>query len=181
MQLTTAGFQQFTLVQNQRLARLPEQPTVYPFDSVEQQSDLGVRKNPTIIAKSHSVTWYWGVLGYVSIRTNRKYTKKLRSSCVESEQPVTEEMVLTIRPSFLRYGFDLSFDKGFRSIPRNLRTYDTISQNAPVFRFVAKGDLAALQMALQQGVASPFVVDESGHTLLHVGLVWILLAPRPFC
>ena len=181
MQLTTADFQQFTLVQNRRLAGLPEQPTVSPFDSVEQQSDLVVRKNPTIIAKSHSVTWYWGVLGSVSIRTNRKYTKKLRSSCVESEQPVNEEKVLTIRPSFLRHGYDLSFDTGFPSIPRNLRIYEIINCDAPIFALVAAGDLATLQKALQQGIASPFVLDESGYTLLHVGLVWILLAPRPFC
>ena len=176
MQLMTAGFQQITMVQNRQLARLPEQPTVPPFDSVEQQSDLVVRKDSTIIAESHRGNWYWGVLGSVHIRTNTKYTKKLKNSYDESEQPVTEEKVLTIRPSFLRYGFDLSFDRGFRSIPRNLRTYDTISHDAPVSGFVIDGDLAAPQKALQQGVVSPFVSDESGHTLLHVGSVWTVLA-----
>ena len=176
MQLTTAGFQQFTLVQNRQLARLPEQPTVSSFDSVEHQSNFAVRKNSTIIAKSHNVTWYWGVLGSVHISTHTKYTKKLRSSCVNSEQPVTGEKVLTLRPSFLRYEFDLSFDTGFRWIPRNLRIYEVISQDAPIFGFVIDGDLSALQGALQQGVASPFVSDERGHTLLHVSSVWTFLA-----
>ena len=168
MQLTAASVQQLTVLQNlQPVARL-EQATTPTAKNIVNRSYLDSRSNFSIVAKSENSIWYWGLLGSVNIQEKKKSIKRL--DCLDNDRKEfdSDEKVVTIRPSFLRYNFHLSFDMGFRFVPRTLRIYHTLDRTAPIFEYVRDGDFSALQLGLQDGSASPFVSDQSGWTLLHV-------------
>lgn len=57
----------------------------------------------------------------------------------------------------------------FGRVSRTLSTYPILESTAPIFAICRNGDLQGLQVALSSGSVSPFVLDEYGETLLHVG------------
>lgn len=72
-------------------------------------------------------------------------------------------------PAFLRKTLELRFLHSFGKISRTLSTYPTLEDTAPIFQICKSGDLIGLQVALSSGSVSPFVLDEMGQSLLHVG------------
>ena len=56
-------------------------------------------------------------------------------------------------------------------ISRTLNIYPIVEWIAPIFAICHRGDLQGLQALLSSGTVSPFVLDDSGRSLLHVSLL----------
>lgn len=156
---------------------MPQSQT--PDDFVDEEAKLpltikddelyaGRQSTLSISTNSQSRTFYRGVLGSVNLQRRRKFFSSLTEPCPGDGKLSTESAVVTVLPSFLQWSFDMSFVAGTRFIPRTLSVYHTLSHQEPMFRYVFDGRLSALQLALQDGIASPFITDERGYTLLHV-------------
>lgn len=120
-------------------------------------------------AKEINFLWYRGFFGRVDVQCksislgNSKY----RNS---ESKAISEEQIIRIQPLLLRKIFELRFMSSFGRISRTLTTYPVLEYGAPIFDICQSGDLQGLQVALSSGTVSPFVVDESGWSLLHVSL-----------
>ena len=71
-------------------------------------------------------------------------------------------------PSFLSYAFDFRYLNSCGHAERTLRVYPVLSYLHPVWQMCRKGDLKGIQRLLGDKEVSPFSVDDTGNTLLHV-------------
>ncbi len=119
-----------------------------------------------ITSKEQKTIWYRGVFGSVTLQE-----RWIRTSISDSRtvgKPVPAKKVLTMTSPFLRHTFEFYFGASFASVPRALRVYQIINYRAPILGMCRNGDLEGVQNELANGTVSPFVVDETGWTLLHV-------------
>ena len=85
------------------------------------------------------------------------------------ERVIAEEDIFMIKPSFVRYAFEARFSNSSWRIPRALKVYPvSVDHNALVFRMCRYGNIEGLQVLFSSGSVSPFVLDPSGRSLLHV-------------
>ncbi len=156
------------MLQSQTADDFIEEEARVPPKSIDNVPYPACQDTLNISAKSESSSFYRGVFGSVNLQRRRKFVRSLAESCPGDGKPASDSLFVTIQPSFMQYSFDMSFAVGTRFIPRTLNVYHTLSDQEPIFDYVCDGSLSALQLALQNGIASPFVTDESGYTLLHV-------------
>ncbi len=75
---------------------------------------------------------------------------------------------------------ELRYIQSFKQISRTLNVYPVLRYDDVVFGMCEDGDVQGLQELLSEGTMSPFVSDEHGWTLLHVGatchglFVWLM-------
>ena len=103
-----------------------------------------------------------------------KSLERRRSHC--SKNRVTAN-ALKIKLPFSKRILDVSLGPRLLSIPRALRVYIAVDSSAPIFKMAFFGDIEGIQTALAEGM-SPFVVDDEGHTLLHVRSIHIVAQIR---
>ena len=128
-------------------------------------------KKTFVVINGHYLLCFCASLGNVHLRKKSTYIGDQDSSLSALKNSFTsfnEETIITIKPSFIRYAFEIRFENGLYSIPRALRIYPTLKYRAPIFESTSKGDFDSLVLALRHGNVSPFVQDEYGHSLLHV-------------
>lgn len=119
-----------------------------------------------ITSKEQNTIWYRGVFGAVAIREKWINTRRIGSHT--NGKTVSTQKVLTLTSPFLRRAVELYFGTTFASVPRALRVYQMVNWGAPIFGMCESGDLDGIQNEFANGTISPFVVDKSGWTLLHV-------------
>jgi hypothetical protein len=84
---------------------------------------------------------------------------------------LTKEYVLNISTTTLGYYMSLVLRSSHWSISSGIQVDPVVECWAdPIFELCFKGDIASVQMAFSQGKVSPFVRDQYGCTLLHVGI-----------
>jgi hypothetical protein len=54
------------------------------------------------------------------------------------------------------------------SMPQSLTWYPLLACNSSIYRFCSEGNFSVVKTLLQQGIVSPFVVNNHGENLLHV-------------
>lgn len=123
-----------------------------------------------IATKETSLVWYNGILGSVKVQSKSRSLNGPNSRKPKSKV-VTDEQIITVTPILFRKTFELRVLNSFGGISRSLSTYPVLSSKAPIFGICRSGDLQGLQVALSSGDLSPFVLDESGWSLLHVSLI----------
>jgi len=139
-----------------------------PLRTIDDKPFPACQYTLSISTKSESHSFYRGVFGSVNLQRRRKFVRTLAESCPGDGKLASDSTIVSIQPSFMRYSFDLRFVPGTQFIPRTLNVYHTLSDQDPIFDYVCDGSLGELQLALQNGIASPFITDEAGYTLLHV-------------
>lgn len=162
------GVQQLLMLQSQTPIGFVDEEARIPLTTKDDELYPSRQSVLSISTKNGSRTFYRGVLGSVNLRRRRKFVRSLAEPCPGDGKLSSECVIVTIQPSFLQCSFDMTFVAGTRFIPRTLNVYHTLSGQEPIFDYVCHGNLSALQMALQDGIASPFITDECGRTLLHV-------------
>lgn len=119
-----------------------------------------------ITSKEQTMLWYRGIFGVVATREKSINTRRIGSHT--NGKTVSSHKVLTMTFPFLRRAVEVYFDTTFASVPRALRMYQMVKEGAPIFDMCENGDLDGIQNKFANGTISPFVVDETGWTLLHV-------------
>lgn len=120
-----------------------------------------------ITPNEQNTTWYQGRFGYVA--TQEKWIRTSKSGSRTVGKLVPAKKVLTMTSPFLKRAVEFYFGASFASVPRALRVYQIIDDDAPIFGMCSGGDLEGFQNQLANGTVSPFVVNEyGGWTLLHV-------------
>ena len=109
------------------------------------------------------------LFGTFSYRTTLSYKrsrgKDTATSCSYSD---SSETVFTFIPSFFGRCIEWRLSNYRGRISYSLTTYVVVENNSPLFVACREGDLNALKSILSLQDASPFVVNESGNTPLHV-------------
>ena len=135
-------------------------------------SQLSYTSNDSILSSTNETyfDWYRGLFGFVVVQTKSKAFK--RSDARRNDnRAVVDEKIIKIKPSFMRQVLELRLANSFGRISRTLSMYHVLESDAPIFELCRDGDLRGLQVALSSGSVSPFVLDEYGHTLLHVSFI----------
>lgn len=114
-------------------------------------------------ARETNTTLYRGILGEVNVQTKSGVASK------SSEDWQLSKKAINIMPSFINYVLEMCFMNKRGYIPRTLNIYPVLSRDAPVFDLCCNGDIEGLQSAFSTGSVSPFVLTESGRSLLDVG------------
>ena len=115
-----------------------------------------------------SVTWYEGVLGSIHAHTMSKDTSQLLTGGKDrSRYAITKHQVI-FTPSFWNYSFVVDIKNYYGRVTRSLSSYPVISWRHMLLLNKHK-DVQAFQIALTTRSMSPFVIDEGGRSLLHVG------------
>lgn len=109
---------------------------------------------------------YQGFFGHVNMQQKSKFIRGSRGSRIVNQKALTEESLVTIWPSFMKFGFELRFVNSFGRIPRTLNIYPIMPRGSQVFRM----DLEELQVAFSNGSVSPYVLNPDGMSLLHVSI-----------
>lgn len=127
------------------------------------------KKPSSITVEQTDRTWYNGILG--SVRVHRKLKRGDTSSTNRQSQTgiAIEEDLFMINPSFMRQSFELRFCNSFGRIARSLNIYPVMMEDDPIFKMCQRGDKDGMEVAFSGGNMSPFVLDNCGRTLLHVG------------
>ena len=121
------------------------------------------------VSKTNVMTWYNGILGNVTIQKWSKSVSNALNAHIANARSTSEEMVIVLRPSFLRNHFELHFVESFGHIPRTLNVDRVVDYRDPVFDMCRSGDIIGLHSAFCEGRASLYTVDSWGTSLLHVG------------
>jgi len=102
-----------------------------------------------------------------SVRKNTRGSKFMND---DQEGCLTKEYVLNISSTTLGYYMSLVLRSSHWSISSGIQV-DPIADcwNSPIFDLCRKGNIAGVQMAFSKRKVSPFVRDQYGRTLLHVG------------
>ena len=114
----------------------------------------------------HSL-WYRGVFGTVTLDKTSKYSQ-VPNPGANGRTTFVSETAWTFRPSFISYTLQLLYARSFGHVSRSLNVYPMLSNSDPIFYMCLDGDLLGLQTALSRRRVSPFVIDTTGCTLLHV-------------
>lgn len=166
--ITVTSVQQLLMLQNQTSDDVVDGEARHPCKRIDNESNSASQSTLSISTKSESRSFYSRALGTVNLQRRRKFVRTSACSYPGDGKLAVDDIVITIQPSFMQYSFDMSFVAGMRFIPKTLTVYHTISIEEPIIDYVCGGSLSTLQLALQNGVVSPFVTDECGDTLLHV-------------
>ena len=121
-------------------------------------------------AKATNLVWYRGFFGRIDIQFKSNHLSRSDSRRL-GIKAISEEKIIRMTPFCLRRTFELRFWNSFGHISRTLSTYYILENGSPIFKMCEYGDIEGLQVVLSSGNVSPFVLDESGCSLLHVSLL----------
>lgn len=76
--------------------------------------------------------------------------------------------VITLRPWLVSKLWLISVSRSQAGWDANIRTWNVVPSNSPIFRLARKGDLRGIQRLVDSGQASPFDVDEYGENIAQV-------------
>ena len=79
-----------------------------------------------------------------------------------------DEYSLTFTPSFLSRCIEFKYLSSLGYISGSFRVAPVIPRNHPVWKMCEEGDIQGLQTCFGDRTVSPFSIDQSGGTLLHV-------------
>ena len=123
-------------------------------------------------SKANVMIWYNGILGNVTTQKSSKSVSNTLNVRVANARTTSEETVIVLRPSFLRNHYELHFVESFGHISRTLNVDPVVDHQDPVFKMCCFGDITGLRSAFCDGRASPYTVDSTGTSLLHVGILF---------
>ena len=132
-----------------------------------QDNSLAPRATVRTAAKTKHYVWYSGFFGRIDVQSKSTSFNRSDTDRRDNKAMSTQD-IIRITPILLRKTFELRFGNSFGHISRTLNTYPILDDDAPIFRTCEKGDLQGLQALLSSRTVSPFVVNESGDSLLHV-------------
>ena len=112
--------------------------------------------------------WYIGFFGSVRIQKRKRYSGQLQYLRAFGNQALAEETAIMIVPSFMRRLLEVRLATSLGKVSRTLHVYPVMACDSPIFTMCLNADMHGLQTAFSSGEISPFVLDESGLTLLHV-------------
>ncbi len=133
-------------------------------DATQQVQSIGARHAQVIgrqRASKYQHNSYRTFLGTIVI-DRRSWTEALR------EKPFTEERQITFLPSIFKTALEMQFSQLYGRISRTLTIYPTLGPDSPIFEMCHRGNLAGLQDAFSNRQYSPYTLDQSGQSLLHV-------------
>ena len=141
------------------------------------------RSQPASPRKRYTKKSTWGDYKmYNSIVGTVHYITKIvhRQSYDVSESSTWHELETTFRiipaPWLMRFSFEFVSTKTFDARSHNLRTFGTVPDNALIFEFCQKGNVAGIRSLIQRGLASPFDRDVGGWTPLHVSVIILMVS-----
>jgi hypothetical protein len=145
-----------------------QDPTIRQSISEQRCSELvNIRKTSVLLKFSsyqHSSKSVWAV----SARKNTRGSKFMND---KQEGCLTKEYVLNISSTTLRYYISLVLRSSHWSISSGFRVDPVADSHDPIFVMCRRGDIAGVQMAFSERKVSPFVRDQCGMTLIHVGII----------
>jgi hypothetical protein len=126
---------------------------------------VNIRKTSALVkSSSYQANGGW----VVSVRKNTRGSKFMKD---DQEGCLTKEYVLNISSTMLGYSISWFLRTSHNSISQSIQVDPVADYNDPIFFMCRIGDIAGVQMAFSKRKVSPFVRDEYGKTLLHVGIV----------
>ena len=153
--------------------RLPSRSV--QVSGVNQSKELSMlsqnpKKGLPTITKVKRTTWYYGLLGAVTVDTESKYIRQDEKNVEKSRIAMSEKTVISVTPAFLKRQLEIRLTNTFSGITRTLQTYPILTsfQESRVDGYIKVGDLEGLQSMFSSGELSPFVLNEHGEGLLHV-------------
>ena len=128
------------------------------------------KKGLPTITKVKRTTWYYGLLGAVTVDTESKYIRQNEKDAEKSQIAMAEKTVISITPALLKRQLEIRLTNTFSGITRTLQTYPILTsfRKSRVERYIEVGDLEGLQSMFSSREISPFVLNERGEGLLHV-------------
>lgn len=124
-----------------------------------------IRSSPAMATRKDTTSRYNGFWGSMTVKTTLIYIGDPHTFRCK----VITENTVSVNSTFLKRAVLLSFGASLVSIPRMLRVYRIIDKRDIIWQWCRNGDLKMIQDVLADGVLSPFVMNENGWTLLHVG------------
>jgi hypothetical protein len=123
------------------------------------------------IIREQSIVWrrYHSLFGKLLVRKVTRFADFTDENAQPAQLPYsTSTSSWSFVPSLLSRAFDYQSLTTCGSIQRSIRIYPVISRWHPIWKMCRRGDLHGIQTLLSTRQVSPFSVDESGITLLHV-------------
>ena len=153
--------------------RLPSRSV--QVSGVNQSKELSMlsqnpKKGLPTITKVKRTTWYYGLLGAVTVDTKSKYIRQDEKDAKKSRIAMSEKTVISLTPAFLKRQLEIRLTNTFSGITRTIQTYPILKsfRESRVDGYIEVGDLEGLQSMFSSGELSPFVLNERGEGLLHV-------------
>ena len=137
------------------------------YQNRERTFDFGL-SNPALPMSTRLVntTWYQGFLGSVVMREKSLSVKTLSSRSVRKS--LLTEKVMALKIWLLKSEVEIYFGTSLTSVPRALKVYQLVEFDSFIWDMCRNSDLEGFQAAFTNGRLSPFVIDQSGQTLLYV-------------
>ena len=158
-------------------------PTNTALVTSDQQQLPGSVAEQSAIASFPGATFYSQILyrcllGSFRISTKSRFGQRDRRTVASKVTALIKIQTITLAPSFLNYVFELVVSQKFGVIERSLRVcpvVDPRNTSVPVFDMCQQGDIEGLMRGFARRDFSPFILDPSGASLLHVrGLCQII-------
>jgi hypothetical protein len=117
---------------------------------------------------THKVV-YRGLLGSITARIQSPQSKDFVEGENSKEFYARDEWSWVFIPSFLSRCVQVQCASSLGSVERTLRTYPILPDDHPAWRMCTKGEVTSIQKLFSTREISPYAINKTGHTLLHVG------------
>lgn len=142
-------------------------------------SDNALVKRPGEVPKNRSYGNYWDfiaccwiVIGFVHIYRSSSKDRRIIDVDSPDESNIAEQLSWKIKFQAAQWltsrGFTIWRTYCFGDWQYHFRPHRLRSKDAPIFEACIKGKIEDVRRLLSKGEASPFDIDEKGHTPLHV-------------
>lgn len=128
----------------------------------------GPKHSESSLDQKKTVARYHGILGSARIDRKTKGSATLSCSQATGQDILVKETSIMVTPRFLRRRFEIFLKNHLGQISRTLSVYPVVSWQSSFFQMCRDGDIVGIQVALDEGGLTPFVLDEHGFTALHV-------------
>jgi hypothetical protein len=144
-----------------------QDPTIHRSISKEGCPELVNIRKTSALVKFSSYQDNGKMVWAVSVRKNTRGSKFMND---DQEGCLTKEYVLNISSTTLGYYMSLVLRSSHWSISSGIQVDPIVDCRIdPIVDLCCKGNIAGVQMAFSKRKVSPFVRDQYGSTLLHVG------------
>ena len=134
--------------------------------TLRQNYPLRQANSPISLRQSTKCNWYKNSFGQLVVWQKRQWTSFDGNTA--DDTPAQSETTWTFTPSFLSRCVVLRSRNAFGLIERSFRMWPVIPYRHPVWRMCKRQSLAFIRTLFSERAVSPFIVDTSGKTLLHV-------------
>ena len=138
-----------------------------PLNSFPGKSNM----TPLLGSVVHSQKLFRCILGAVHVRTKSRFVRGSQLAVASEKAPFAKTQTITLAPTLLNYVFEIAKIQVFGQITRSLRVYPVLDEDdrsVTVFNLCRYGTIEELLEGFSRREFSPFTVDTSGSTLLHV-------------